>query len=233
MNCRLLGALAALAAAAACGALQRLDKDVNSVRVSVVKELDQAIDSVWTQKRSANQPPPAGYIKEDQVKVDATGPSAKIESGACTAERLAQTPLGIEAGNQTRVFFMAINSEMIKKDEQALLADLFDAYLSPPDNVTVVTMKDMQAVLSVDKQQQILGCNDDKCVGDVSSMVGADFVISGTLAKLGGNLVLSIRIIRMHNSKAESKAIVEFKDMNCLNLALKLAAQELIKTHRS
>jgi hypothetical protein len=51
----------------------------------------------------------------------------------------------------------------------------------------VTSSEQVRQLLSLERQQQLLGCGDDKCRGGVIANLGFDSVVSGTLTRFAGN----------------------------------------------
>lgn len=48
----------------------------------------------------------------------------------------------------------------------------------------VTTSDQVRALLSLERQRQLLGCSDDSCSSDVASQLGVDFMLNGRLSRL-------------------------------------------------
>lgn len=61
----------------------------------------------------------------------------------------------------------------------------------------VTTPADLEAVLGLERQRQLLGCNEDtSCLAEISSALGVPLVATGRLTRLGKRLELDVRVIR-------------------------------------
>ena len=89
---------------------------------------------------------------------------------------------------------------------------LFEHYLHTPANVVVASYKDIEAMLEMEKQKDLLGCDDVACMTELGGAVGADYAMNGELAQVAEEYLLSIRIVDTRDSIARSKSLVEFRD---------------------
>lgn len=60
----------------------------------------------------------------------------------------------------------------------------------------VVSSRDIQTLLGVERQKQLMGCGDESssCLAELAGALGSRFVLSGTLSKLGDALQLSVQM---------------------------------------
>jgi len=61
----------------------------------------------------------------------------------------------------------------------------------------VVTARDMTAILGLERQRQLLGCNEvsTTCLTELGNALGADGVVVGTLAKVGARYDLNLKLL--------------------------------------
>lgn len=61
----------------------------------------------------------------------------------------------------------------------------------------VTTPADLEAMLGLERQRQLLGCNEDtSCLAEISSALGVPLVATGRLTRLGKRFELDVRVIR-------------------------------------
>ncbi len=59
----------------------------------------------------------------------------------------------------------------------------------------VITQKEIVAVLSLEQQKQMLGCQSDSCMAELGGALGVDRMISGDLAKLGESWLFHLKLM--------------------------------------
>lgn len=69
------------------------------------------------------------------------------------------------------------------------------------DGVQVVTQKEIAAVLGLERQKQILGCADDSCSVELAGALGGDATMTGSVAKFGDSITLSVRVVGAKDAK--------------------------------
>lgn len=61
--------------------------------------------------------------------------------------------------------------------------------------VAVLSGDDLKAVLSVERQRQLLGCSESSCVAELGGALGADRIVSGSVARLGQSWLIHVQLI--------------------------------------
>ncbi|MBS2030498.1 MAG: hypothetical protein JST54_21530 [Deltaproteobacteria bacterium] len=61
--------------------------------------------------------------------------------------------------------------------------------------LAVLTSEDVQAVVSVDRQRQMLGCTESSCLAELGGALGVAQVITGSVARLGASWLIHLQVI--------------------------------------
>ena len=61
--------------------------------------------------------------------------------------------------------------------------------------VVVSTPSEIQAVIGLERQRQLIGCEGQDCVGDLGALLGVEGLVTGAIAKVGSNYQLNIKVI--------------------------------------
>lgn len=82
----------------------------------------------------------------------------------------------------------------------------------------VVSSRDIQTLLGVERQKQLLGCSDDasSCLAELAGALGSRFVLSGSLAKLGDALQLSVQMLDTQKSQTVARGVRLANDVDAL-----------------
>jgi len=67
--------------------------------------------------------------------------------------------------------------------------------------LSVVTSDDLQAVVSVDRQKQLLGCTESSCIAEIGGALGVADVITGSVARLGASWLVHLQVIDATKAK--------------------------------
>ena len=135
----------------------------------------------------ASAAPPAGG--DAAAKADAQPPPAKADD---------------TAGHRVKLAFLGLRPlvGVDKGKAQAVSAYLLDA-LQGRGVYQVLSPDDVKALLGFQAQRQLLGCNDDSaCLAQIAGFLGASRLLDGTLARIGGSILVSINLL--DTGKAEA-----------------------------
>ncbi len=72
------------------------------------------------------------------------------------------------------------------------------------DRTTVTSFDEVRQMLSLEAEKQSLGCeSNDDCLAQIADALGVDYLVTGTLAKVGDNHVFGLRLINQSAAAAE------------------------------
>ncbi len=77
-------------------------------------------------------------------------------------------------------------------------ADHLAAQISA-QGISVVTGTEIRQTLALERQKQLLGCDTSNCLAEISGALGVDGVITGTVAKVGKRLAVTLKIVSPSN----------------------------------
>ncbi|MBI5511040.1 MAG: PEGA domain-containing protein [Deltaproteobacteria bacterium] len=70
----------------------------------------------------------------------------------------------------------------------------------------VISSADINAMLSYEKQKDLVGCQDDtSCLAEIGGALGADLMVSGALGKLGDGLNLSLSLVDIKRAEVRKR----------------------------
>lgn len=103
-----------------------------------------------------------------------------------------------------------------------LYLDRFIVLAKNPDLV-IVTSRDISQVLGMERQRELVGCGSSNCVAELAGALGADAMLSGTVAKSEKSITLVIHAIRANDASELVSATVRADNEDAL--------QDWIETH--
>jgi hypothetical protein len=67
----------------------------------------------------------------------------------------------------------------------------------------VVTAAEIQSALGVERQKQLLGCSDEgsSCLAELSSALGVDGIVTGSLGRFGTRYTVNVKVVRSSDAK--------------------------------
>src|SRR4051812_17891778 len=64
-----------------------------------------------------------------------------------------------------------------------------------------ISSVEIQTLIGVDRQKQLLGCSEGSCLTEMAGALGAPYLMSGSLAKVGDIFQLNIQVIDSERSR--------------------------------
>ena len=109
------------------------------------------------------------------------------------------------AAPKTRV--LVLNLAASESSLQLLAASLTEQIsteLSRTQHIEAMSQSDLAAVLGLEREKQLLGCAEDStsCFAELSAALGAQLLVTGSLARLGGAVRIDLKLIRTKDGVA-------------------------------
>lgn len=99
------------------------------------------------------------------------------------------------------VVVMGLRSNKVPKSTLTVLDSLLAFAVQKNLRHEVVTTKDIEAQLGVERLKDTLGCDDVRCAADISGALGARFLMAGSIDRLGDDLLISLSLIDTQTQK--------------------------------
>jgi TolB-like protein len=88
------------------------------------------------------------------------------------------------------------NGPGVDKGVADLVTETLCAEVQRQTGFRILTSKDVEAVLGVERQRQLLGCTENSsCLTEIGGALGAADVIHGTLGKLGSSYIFNLQLV--------------------------------------
>ena len=91
------------------------------------------------------------------------------------------------------------------------LTDVLIGDLAATGAFNVVSRKDVQALMTQAKAQELLGCDDTSCWTELAGMLGARYLVTGTVGRVGETTVLSAQLIDAKSAEVVGRATDQVK----------------------
>jgi hypothetical protein len=88
--------------------------------------------------------------------------------------------------------------------------------LSTRHGLAALGPKDVRDLLSVEAQQQLVGCTEGRCVKDAAQALGATRLVTGVVAKLGSERVLTLKLVDAGKQEVLARASKPFGALEAL-----------------
>ncbi|MDF1561751.1 MAG: hypothetical protein P1V51_01835 [Deltaproteobacteria bacterium] len=148
----------------------------------------------------------------------------------------AALPQGLRAEEKAREaarIRIAVTDFAIRADDPSKglegLGLVVAAHLESRTGAEVITPADVAALLDLEGQRQILGCDDSaaSCLAEIGGALGANYVLSGQIARIGSKYVVSLSLIDVAGSTIAGRTTKTANDEDGVLDAASAAADEL------
>jgi TolB-like protein len=78
----------------------------------------------------------------------------------------------------------------------------------------VVTVKELEAQLSVVQVRAAMGCDEVACMTEIAGALNAELVIAGSLGRVGSSYVLTLALFRAREAKVVARASERFRNLD-------------------
>lgn len=103
------------------------------------------------------------------------------------------------------------NGDGVSEKNAQTLSELFASELRR-QGASIVTQQEIAAILSHDKQKELLGCDSTSCYVEAGAALGVDQIVAGSVAKLGKSWVLQVKRIDVKSANAIKDVNRRLKD---------------------
>jgi hypothetical protein len=95
-----------------------------------------------------------------------------------------------------------LQSAEIDKDDADTLGEMIRIHVGQSDRYTLVTPEDMGAIDEELKRQLSGGCAEASCIAELGGALGAQFMITGKLKRMGKSYILLLKLLDIETVKA-------------------------------
>lgn len=116
----------------------------------------------------------------------------------------------------------------LNRGEGALYTELLAQSLTKA-NVRVITSRDIGAMLGLDRQKQLMACNEKSCSAELVGAMGADGLIVGDIGKLGDEFALNVKILSSKDGSIMAIYNARTPNQKLLTREVEKASQVLVE----
>lgn len=111
-----------------------------------------------------------------------------------------QTP----PSERTHVVSLGLNTpDPALKGLSEVLSDMLMTELGRAPTLEIVGPRDLVVALGLERQRQLLGCSEqESCLAEMSAALGAPWVVTGSMTRLGDSVRLDVRLIQTKDGRA-------------------------------
>lgn len=134
----------------------------------------------------------------------------------------------LAAAAQVRVAIPSLSAPEMGHERGLALVDYFAEQLAKGGGIQVSTPSDIRAVLGNERQKALLGCSDDSsCLAELTSALGAEYLVIGSVAKVGAEMVATLKCLRARNGEVRGSWSARVREESQLLDFLASSAKEV------
>jgi len=138
--------------------------------------------------------------KQLQIAVIAIA-SLTVSSASAEVDPKAQSKIA-ETINSGAVLVMNLRPVGASAEDAKTLTERVAEGLANRPGLKITTQADIKDVMALERTRQLLGCEDDKeCLTELSRAAKSDYIVSGSLGKVGSSLVVSLVLLETKTSR--------------------------------
>lgn len=132
------------------------------------------------------------------------------------------------AESKPRLLVVNLAAQGVSADEAAAMTDAVVQSLSERNLFQVISAKDVQTLLSAERQKQMLGagCAETSCSTDLGTATDARYVLSGALSRVGSAYELTLQTVDSQKAQAMGRSSRLANDLITLRALVPYAAAE-------
>ncbi len=113
-----------------------------------------------------------------------------------------------QTGNKPTIAVIDFEGFGVAEPEVATLTDRFRANLAQVGPYTLIERGVMEQILQ-EQDIQLTGCTTDKCAVEVGQLLGTQFMLAGSIGKVGSTWTVNMRVINVETGAIEKTAFYD------------------------
>ena len=110
------------------------------------------------------------------------------------------------AGTQYKLAVMPLGPVRIDAGVATLLTDIVTNEVGHYRMFQVISAGEINAMLGMEKMKEAVGCNDVACAAEIGGALGSNYMLAGTVGRLGSKLTISLSLFDIHEMKVVTRA---------------------------
>ncbi len=112
------------------------------------------------------------------------------------------------------------------------LTDLVTAEIDARGYFDPISSSEIETMLGAERQRQLLGCGEDStsCLAELTGALGAQYMMTGSLAKVGGVFQINLQVVDTRNARTLGRSSKLARDFESLRMQVPYAVAEACGT---
>lgn len=90
------------------------------------------------------------------------------------------------------------------------MSDIVTGEVGALSTCSVLSRSDIRGILSLEAEKQLMGCASDSCMAELAGALGTDYLVTGSITRIEGSILLSMRMTDMKTLKVTRRATDSF-----------------------
>ncbi|MCK5687854.1 PEGA domain-containing protein, partial [Myxococcota bacterium] len=117
----------------------------------------------------------------------------------------------------------------VSKEIAQNLTQILSTEVKRVEGTSVIGRDDLLAMIQLDSDKSMLGCDDDSCMAELGGALGVDKLIVGNVGKLAESYVITLRLINARQAVVDNRVTESFKgEEDQLIRAVRHASRKLL-----
>lgn len=104
-----------------------------------------------------------------------------------------------------------VAGEGVTEKTASALTESLAAEVRKRSGADVVTQREINAVLSLERQKTMMGCATDSCMAELGGALGVEKLVNGDIARVGESLLVHVRLLEVTRVKVAAQADRRFR----------------------
>lgn len=106
-----------------------------------------------------------------------------------------------------RVLVLDFKNEGVPEQVPGLVRDVLTSHLTESTDAYVFSAEDLRRTLDVEAQKEALGCDDESCLAEIASAMGAEYIFFGTVGALGSITIVNLNLLAAEGGAGGARAV--------------------------
>ena len=150
----------------------------------------------------------------------------RFEATQAPAQRTARPPAQKRSGS---IVVMPLVAKRTDAATVEILSDILVNAVTTMSGYTVIGPADLDAMLGNERMKEALGCDSVSCYADIGGALNAQFLVSGSVSRLGSRIIVTLSMVDTKAQKVQSRGRAETENNEDLYIAaIEQAVSDLV-----
>lgn len=131
------------------------------------------------------------------------------------------------AKERPQLLVLEFRAEGVEPGTANLIMDVVTSAFSKTNRFDVKSGDDIAELINLEAGKEALGCDDASCMAEIAGAMGAEYVVSGRIGKLGSTYVLKIAVFNPQEGRTVGQEAIQSKSLDELPARLEPIVEKL------